>query len=391
MPEEVVNRLFGSNDSISNELLEACLTLRADSVRRAAAVTLSSRQSMKETDAQKLMTDSDPEVRLVAVKTLIRYGASLPEVVIKTALTQKRSGLGLLGLGTTEDTAYYDRYRESRLSELSFEELQQAAEGSGVFDYLEIIELYRRFTYRMLKEIHANLSDGFTQYFERKIDKLAREVGANAKVISDTRSLEESIRKRLTTKALDVLSSYKSTSDLSIVRRTIDEQQLYFSPKVLSYLARFGNWSDKDRILSFVDMGEEGYSFLSIRNNVVAKAIASSLYAVGRERIDELLGIVIDSNIKRVLVNELGQRDTRLVGDGQFIRLLSDPDDGVRRIVALKCCQYLNKPRIKRLLNSYLQLNEPRFYNSVHWLDLGASMPRATVEKATKFELGSRI
>jgi hypothetical protein len=103
----------------------------------------------------------------------------------------------------------------------------------------------------MLKEIHANLGDGFTQYFQRKIDKLAREVGANAKVISDTRSLEEFVRKRLTTKTLGVLSSYKSTSDLSIVRRTIDKQQLYFTPQVLSYLARFGNWSDKDRILSF--------------------------------------------------------------------------------------------------------------------------------------------
>jgi hypothetical protein len=136
VPEEVVNRLFANIDSISNELLEACLTLRADSVRHAAAVTLSSRQSMKETDAQKLMTDSDPEVRLVAIKTLIRYGASLPEVVIKTALIQKRSGLGLLGLGTAEDAAYYDRYKESRLSELSFEELQQVAEGCRVFDYL---------------------------------------------------------------------------------------------------------------------------------------------------------------------------------------------------------------------------------------------------------------
>ena len=391
MPEEVVNRLFANVDSISNKSLEACLTLKADSVRRAAAVTLNSRQSMKNIDAQKLMTDSDPEVRLVAVKTLIRYGANLPEVVIRTALIQRRSGLGLLGLGTTEDTTYYDRYRESRLSELSFDDLQQAAEGCGVFDYLELIEFYRRFTHRTLKEIHANLSDGFTKYFQQKIDKLAREMGADAKVVSDTRSLEEFVRKRLTTKTLDTLSSYKSTSELPIVRRTIDEQQLYFCPQALSYLARFGDWSDKDRILSFVNKSEEGYSFLSIRNNVVAKAIASSLYAVGRERINELLSIVIDSNVKRVLVNELTQRDIRLADEGRFIRLLSDPDERVRRIVALKCSQSLNKSRVKRLLNSYLQLNEQRFYNSVHWLDLGASMPRTTVEKATKFELDSRI
>ena len=212
MPEEVVNRLFANVDLISNESLEACLTLKANSVRRAAAVTLNSRQSMKNIDAQKLMTDSDPEVRLVAVKTLIRYGANLPEVVIRTALIQRRSGLGLLGLGTTEDTTYYDRYRGSRLSELSFDDLQQAAEGCGVFDYLELIEFYRRFTHRTLKEIHANLSDGFTKYFQQKIDKLAREMGADAKVVSDTRSLEEFVRKRLTTKTLDTLSSYKSTS-----------------------------------------------------------------------------------------------------------------------------------------------------------------------------------
>ena len=276
-------------------------------------------------------------------------------------MIQRRSGLGLLGLGTTEDTTYYDRYRESRLSELSFDDLQQAAEGCGVSDYLELIEFYRRFTHRTLKEMHANLSDGFTKYFQQKIDKLEREMGADAKVVSDTRSLEEFVRKRLTTKTLDILSSYKSTSELPIVRSTIDEQQLYFCPQALSYLARFGDWSDKDRILSFVNKSEEGYSFLSIRNKVVAKAIASSLYAVGKERINDLLSIVIDSNIKRVLVNELAQRDIRLADEGQFIRLLSDPDEGVRRIVALKCSQSLNKSRVKRLLNSYLQLNEQRF------------------------------
>jgi len=390
VPVEIAVSLFSNVDSISNEILQACLNLKADSMRRAAAVALNSRQSMQEADAQRLMTDSDPETRLIAVETLLRRGVQLPESVIRAALVQRRSGLGALGGGGYEDTEYYDRYRRQRLSAASFDELKKLVESSGPLDDIEITELYIRFTQDILTEIRKNLGDGFKDYFSKKLEKLASEVGDDSKPLSDIGRLENYARKNLTTKTLDIICKYKSGSDLDLIRKTIDLKVVNISYEALTYLERFGDWSDRDRIMSFTTMGEGSGSFLSWNYQLRSERIARSLYAIGREYLTELLDGSIEASIRAAIVRKTTLKDFRKFDDDRILRLLSDQNEKVRQYTALKCLQASSKARVKRLINRYCAGDEQRYYNSIHWLDLGTSMSRSVVEKATKFELEDR-
>jgi len=65
---------------------------------------------------------------------------------------------------------------------------------------------------------------------------------------------------------------------------------------------------------------------------------------------------------------------------------LDNEDDQLRKIVAIKCAQALKQRRIRGLLDKYLK-QEHYYYNSLHWLDLGASMPRHLVKNVTEAEL----
>ena len=215
--------------------------------------------------------------------------------------------LGSLSLsGGRTDNSYYDRYRQSQLSKLNYEELKKGVRDAGLFSELEIEELYRRFTVRELPEIRNNLSDGFKTFVDNNIEHMITLYGPEASVIASSRNIADFVRKHLTTITLDCLCRQRDVADLRIVRETIDHHGVDFSEEVLRFLGRFGDWSDRERILSFGGKFDEGVSLLAAigsRNNY--KQVAAALYAIGKSRLLDLLELNIDESIRRFLVAQL--------------------------------------------------------------------------------------
>ena len=58
-----------------------------------------------------------------------------------------------------------------------------------------------------------------------------------------------------------------------------------------------------------------------------------------------------------------------------LIRELNREEDSSRIVFALRCIQSLAKSRIDSLLDVYLSSGGQLYYNSIHWLDLGVSLP----------------
>ena len=272
--------LFSRPDAIPTETAERCLPLKADIIRRNAATLLNSRQALDTTTAARLMTDSDPEVRLVAVFALMRQGQTPQEDTIKRALLRPKSR-GLLGMGMGADDSYYARYRESRLSQLHYKDLRERTDACDILDVIEIKTLAQRFTRKFLPEIRCNIGDGFKQYFDDKLGHLVSEYGYDDKIIASTNDLEEFLRKRLTTITLDALCEYSNSADLQLVRKTLDKHEVDFSESVLRFLGHFGDWSDRDRILSFIERYSSTDTLLYIGSDKRAKPIAAALYAIG--------------------------------------------------------------------------------------------------------------
>jgi len=98
-----------------------------------------------------------------------------------------------------------------------------------------------------------------------------------------------------------------------------------------------------------------------------------------------------DNAIKRAVILKFTQRDMAKLGDGLLIEQLNSADDQLRKAVAIKCALALTQTRVNNLLERYIQQSGQRYYNSIHWLDLGASMARSVVKVVAKFELANLV
>jgi hypothetical protein len=260
-----------------------------------------------------------------------------------------------------------------------------------VVEHLELSVLYHKFTSRCLTEVRFNLEDGFKSYFDKKLKRLSDEYGTESKFVVDAKELEESIRQRLTSIAVDAVCSYSDKSMLDLVRRTIDGDGARFSEVALGYLGRFGDWSDIDRILSFVAFFKKpGSSLIAMAVDEVsqkgAMLVASALYAVSKGRLIDLLYLKINPVVRRCLMCTVAQRDIGNLEDEILIRELNHEDELVRKATALRIAQSCTTRRVKAILSKYM-LAEKYYYNAAHWLDLGASIPQEYVRRVTTFEL----
>ena len=385
----VASALFAYPESIPTATAERCLRLKSDSVRRATAVLLNSRQAIDTATAEKLLTDTDPEVRLVAVESLTRHGVPLLEDTIKKALVRHQPA-GLLGFGyntSVADDSFYERYRRNQLLKLSYEELRKKVDTSSMFDQLEIATLFERHTRRCLAQIRANLADGFKSYFDSKFDRLASLYRSDEELLSNVRKLEDGVRRGLVSKTLNALCAYSNAADLELTRKTLDNWEVDFSPISLLFLGRFGDWSDVNRILAFSKRSQVRLSLLSMPSDENTKAVASALYVVGKSRLIDLLGLEVSFSVRRALLREFSQKDIVGLSDETLISQLNSGDDEFRKTLAAKCALSLSQARSRKLLEKYIAQEGQRYYSSIHWLDLGATMSRDLVKAVTKFEL----
>jgi hypothetical protein len=82
------------------------------------------------------------------------------------------------------------------------------------------------------------------------------------------------------------------------------------------------------------------------------------------------------------LLLQLSDREFKTLKDEQVSKLLLSESDKVRKIAALRGVKCLSKARLKEMLANYMQVDEKRYYNVIHWLDFGVSAPRDVAAKA---------
>ena len=117
----LIEKLFKKPKALITETVAACLTTKSDNVRLRATQLLFDRNAITLEAAKSLLTDSNHEVRLLAVESLKKLGHELASDLVEKALTiQKQSpriGFGLFRPIET-DARYYERYLSNRLAEL---------------------------------------------------------------------------------------------------------------------------------------------------------------------------------------------------------------------------------------------------------------------------------
>ncbi|MER8830801.1 hypothetical protein NKH73_30715, partial [Mesorhizobium sp. M0938] len=141
------------------------------------------------------------------------------------------------------------------------------------------------------------------------------------------------------------------------------------------------DWSDIERVKKMGDYPTSRTMVLNFFQTKSPEQKATAILALGKDRIADLLALDLDNTVRISLAKRLQNNVVRDLSDEVLLRELERTDDRYRIVFALRCVMTLPKSRMTRLLDQYVDRTEHRFYNSIHWLDLGAALPSPLAKK----------
>ncbi len=391
MSERFVDAIFSKPSALPTNVLAQCLSAKSDGVRLRSVKLLIERGELAEGAAHDLLSDSNHEIRLLAVESLQDGSNPLPLDTVRTVLTINRGGpgLGLLQLAEA-DATYFDRYRGNRLQELDFDNLKDKVAEAGVFNDKELFALYRKFGKKLSNDIRANLQDRFAGMFEASVKNDEALPGIKDDYRARIYGIWSFYQKKLCSGALAVLCGLKFRTDIGLVRATLDAIEIELSPELLAYLGKFGDWSDVVRIERLVSPSGRGLGLLNLPYRSFADEKAAAIFELGKSRIADLLSADMSLSVKKSLTKIFPKSVFTSLSNDAIINELDRKDDEYRIIFSLRCVECLQKERIEAILENYIERDSQRYYNSVHWLDLGASFPKRQASAIINRELVRR-
>lgn len=383
-----VDAIFSTPSALTTDVLRQCLASKSDSVRLKAVKLLIERGELSESAAHNLLSDSNHQIRFLAVECLQSSDSPLSSDTIRTVLTIKRlsRGLGLFQTAET-DATYYDLYLKNELQKLDIEQLKEKVAEAGVFKHKELLVFYGKFSKKLSNEIRANLRDRFATMFEESVKKFEVIAGIQEKYRTQCYELWDFYQKKLCSGAVAVICGLKVRSDIGLVRATLDAIEIELSPELLAYLAKFGDWSDVVRIERLTSPPSGGLSLLSLSYDVFADEKAAAIFELGRTRIADLLHAELAAPVRKALIKRFPASVFASLSNDAIIAELDRKDDEYRIYFSLRCVESLTRERIETILNLYIERDTQRYYNSIHWLDLGASFPKRQANAIIRREL----
>lgn len=386
--EIFVDAIFSIPSSLPTDVLVLCIASKSDSVRLRAVKLLINRSELAEDAAHILLSDTNHQIRLLAVECLQSSDNPLPPDTVNAVLTIKKgdSGFGWLKSAET-DATYYNRYLENRLQELDFDELKERVAKAGVFNDKELFVLYGKFRKKLSDEIRINLRDRFAAMFEESVKKAETTPGIKDIYRTQVYNIWDFYQKKLCSKALAVLCGLKVKTDIALIRATLDAIEIELSPELLAYLAKFGDWSDVVRIERLASPSSSKRGLLDFSYNIFADERAAAIFELGKSRVADLLNAELSAPTRKSLINIFPKSVFVNMSNDAIISELDRKDDEYRAIFSLRCVESLSKDRVETILDQYIERDTQRYYNSIHWLDLGASLSKKKANAIVRREM----
>lgn len=377
---------------ISTELLYELIKLKAAGVRLVSTMELVRRRALSEEVAQELSADNFVDVRFEAIKSLSDMAVPFSEDRARTALTvtTSRRGLGgLLGSGSSiNDTSKFEEYQRHLLKKKSFRELLEIENRESPFGSDALLTAFSKFPRKMTAAIRTMLADGFEGRFEHRLRQLeARRPMASSEFSKTAQEVKEFCCLRQTQSALDLLAKRLKAEDLCLVRQVVDRWEIEASQEILAYFCQYGGWEDVERVLKLKEPGGSEYTALVQVRSKHDRLIGKTLFKIGGVRIVDLLDKLDTHKTRAAVLGACTQKCVSELSDEKILELLNDANDFVRKTMVLRCLEALSKGRLRILFDAYTLGDEFRYYNVIHWLDLGVVMPKNFVRRVVKNEL----
>lgn len=392
---DLMRSVLAGLEGLDTPVLLLGLEHRNPQVRLCAMKSLHGRGALDIGMAERLTGDSDALVRREAVEALWKLGSPLLEKEAKMILAppQKQPGNGLLGLGHAmgSDKAgekIFRQYQLDLLKGLSEAELEERVESSFVYDDAAYFALVEKFFRRHVDGLRRNVDDKFSTYFEERIRRMEAAFGESSSIqdlINKTRDLELFLRKELTRKGLDVLCAAKRPEDLQRIRGNLQGGYTEASKLDAEYLRKHGEWIDIP-MLANAGGARPGVVLLAISNDQEFQIEAArAITSIGKKHsVSDIFSLDMPAAILKKTIELCPESRFANISREALLTLFNHESEGVRKAAAVLAVRALPVKRIKSILREYVGSDKYRYYNVIHWLDLGVSMSRHDARKVTR-------
>ena len=378
--------LFSSSGGIATDSLREGLGHRSSKVRLEVVRLLCARGDMNVETAEQLLADTSSEIRFEVMRFLASHGRVFSELEARKLLVQPAQGLGLLfGSSASFNEAQLDRFKDWLRRAAPVRELEKTLNSSLFNREDEFVLAERRFS-----KYGPNLRKAVGNLFKAEFDEAYARLESLAhtgEFLRETKDLEMFVREKHTRSGLDVICRRGDSNDLNLVRRVLASGFVGFSSEDVEYLRRFGEWTDVALIISTVDRpttrNSDSRTILGGATELDGRkyrAAARAIYALAKDRIDELFATLMPDKLRAHLILQVPDKALSAIQDSLLLEFFDSKDDDVRKAAALRCAGALPRGRQSSLLDKYLDGHQ--YYNVIHWLDLGISMPRERVRAA---------
>ncbi len=380
--KRLLGRVFNNDSALDDEILNEGTQHRSALVRRITASILAKRNKLQVSDADRLLADTDEDVRYIALSALVRSGRVFSMEQASSALLRQTSGGLLGGFGVQSGEKQLARFKEHTFAEKTDTELEALVASASVFDRDAKLILMKRHFPRLKDELRLLIEDQFMDDFAKAVAGLTTRYGNENQLVKDTWALEDFVRKGFTRQALDIVCKIGGAEHLGLVRKTLEGDFVGYSQLDVEYLQKHGEWQDIPLIIAATGRSEHGGSILSTDYATKYRSAAKAMYAVGKGRLPELLEHEMPKPLLSRLIIEISDKSFRTLSNDRLKDLLLDTDDTVRKACAIKAIRTLSRKRLTQILEDYIESEDQRYYNVTHWLDLGVSVPRDMAQKA---------
>ncbi len=384
--DDTLRAVLDGFEDLETEALLLGLKHRNAQVRLRAVKVLSKRGSFNHEMAERLFEDSDALVRNEAIATLLKLGRLLTQEEVKKILVppQKYPSYGLLGgMSDKRGEELFARYQLEELKKYPEAELTRRVEAAHMFDDAPYFARVERYFAKHAEELRRDVGDTFSAYFEERIRRWEIAIGDS----SATKDLEDYHRKKLTRQGLDILCRAGKREDLARVRENLQSGYSGTSKADAEYLGKHGEWADIPLLVN-ADAPNLGGSILANYGDFQDE-VAKAVLRMGRGySVSKLFALEMPASILKKTIEQCAESRFSKISQDALLRLLDRDSEDVRKAASIKVVRTFSKKQIKSTLHKYAGGDKFRYYNVIHWLDLGASMPRDEARKVARAASG---
>ena len=386
---DTLQEIINGFDNLETEKLLLGLEHGHAQVRLRTLEVLLGRDALDSTMIEKLIEDSHALVRNEAVMALIKLGRSFNEEEIKTILLQPQNQVSNIGktIASYADMTgenLYARYKLEQLKNLPEPVLTEKVNVSLIYDDAAYFARVENYFSKYADELRRDIDNTFSTYFEERVRRTRtffKNIPDSETVVISHRDLEDFIRKKLTRQGLDILCAKGNNEDIMRIRGNLQSGFAGTSIADTEYLRKRGEWTDIP-LLANRDAPSVSRAFGLADYMDFEDKVAKALLGMGRNHsIPSLFSLEVPDTILKKTIEHCPVLRFSEISDEELLKLFNHESADIRKAASIMAVRALSKKRIKSLLNEYIFSDKYRYYNVIHWLDLGASMTRNEARK----------